>query len=84
MTTETLATAQARAISLDMRMCCALRSAKRRRPTCIPAALRRQVAEEEIAILEANLDDLNPQLIGYIVDWLLPRVRSTSSPLRCR
>ena len=24
--------------------------------------------EEEIAILEANLDDLNPQLIGYIVD----------------
>jgi pyridinium-3,5-bisthiocarboxylic acid mononucleotide nickel chelatase len=25
-------------------------------------------AEEEIAILEANLDDLNPQLIGYIVD----------------
>ncbi len=25
-------------------------------------------AEEEIAVLEANLDDLNPQLIGYIVD----------------
>ncbi len=25
-------------------------------------------SEEEIAILEANLDDLNPQLIGYIVD----------------
>jgi hypothetical protein len=25
-------------------------------------------AEEEIAILEANLDDLNPQVIGYIVD----------------
>ena len=24
--------------------------------------------EEQIAILEANLDDLNPQLIGYIVD----------------
>jgi uncharacterized protein (TIGR00299 family) protein len=24
--------------------------------------------EEEIAILEANLDDLNPQVIGYIVD----------------
>jgi hypothetical protein len=24
--------------------------------------------EQEIAILEANLDDLNPQLIGYIVD----------------
>ena len=28
-------------------------------------------AEEEIAILEANLDDLNPQLIGYIVDQAL-------------
>ena len=27
-----------------------------------------EAAEEEIAILEANLDDLNPQLIGYIVD----------------
>jgi len=26
------------------------------------------LAEEEIAILEANLDDLNPQLVGYIVD----------------
>ncbi len=25
-------------------------------------------AEEEITVLEANLDDLNPQLIGYIVD----------------
>jgi pyridinium-3,5-bisthiocarboxylic acid mononucleotide nickel chelatase len=25
-------------------------------------------AQEEIAVLEANLDDLNPQLIGYIVD----------------
>ncbi len=29
------------------------------------------LAEEEIAILEANLDDLNPQLIGYIVDLAL-------------
>jgi len=29
------------------------------------------VAEEEIAILEANLDDLNPQLIGYIVERAL-------------
>ncbi len=28
-------------------------------------------ASEEIAILEANLDDLNPQLIGYIVDLAL-------------
>jgi pyridinium-3,5-bisthiocarboxylic acid mononucleotide nickel chelatase len=29
------------------------------------------LAEEEITILEANLDDLNPQLIGYIVDLAL-------------
>ena len=29
------------------------------------------LAEEEIAILEANLDDLNPQLIGYIVEQAL-------------
>ena len=28
-------------------------------------------AEEEIVILEANLDDLSPQLIGYIVDLTL-------------
>jgi pyridinium-3,5-bisthiocarboxylic acid mononucleotide nickel chelatase len=27
--------------------------------------------EEEIAILEANLDDLNPQLVGYILDLAL-------------
>jgi uncharacterized protein (DUF111 family) len=29
---------------------------------------RSPAQEEQIAILEANLDDLNPQLIGYIVD----------------
>jgi pyridinium-3,5-bisthiocarboxylic acid mononucleotide nickel chelatase len=29
------------------------------------------IAEEEVAILEANLDDLNPQLIGYIVEKVL-------------
>ncbi len=29
------------------------------------------IGEEEIAILEANLDDLNPQLIGYIVEQVL-------------
>jgi uncharacterized protein (TIGR00299 family) protein len=28
-------------------------------------------AQEEITILEANLDDLNPQLVGYIVDQAL-------------
>ena len=33
------------------------------------------VAEEEIVILEANLDDLNPQLIGYIVDLAYSRLR---------
>jgi len=32
---------------------------------------RASLAEEEIAVLEANLDDLNPQLIGYIVDLAL-------------
>ena len=34
-------------------------------------AAGKDFAEEEIAILEANLDDLNPQLIGYIVDMAL-------------
>jgi len=29
------------------------------------------LVEEEISILEANLDDLNPQLVGYIVDRAL-------------
>jgi pyridinium-3,5-bisthiocarboxylic acid mononucleotide nickel chelatase len=29
------------------------------------------LAEEDIAILEANLDDLNPQLIGYLFDLAL-------------
>ena len=39
----------------------------------MPAALPKAAicAEEEIAILEANLDDLNPQLIGYIVEQAL-------------
>jgi pyridinium-3,5-bisthiocarboxylic acid mononucleotide nickel chelatase len=32
---------------------------------------RASLAAEEIAVLEANLDDLNPQLIGYIVDRAL-------------
>ncbi len=36
-----------------------------------PAVSCASLAEEEIAILEANLDDLNPQLIGYIVDLAL-------------
>jgi hypothetical protein len=29
------------------------------------------IAEEEVAILEANLDDLSPQVIGYLTDQLL-------------
>src|SRR5271169_4443527 len=36
-----------------------------------PAAAGAAPAEEEIAVLEANLDDMNPQLIGYIVDRAL-------------
>jgi pyridinium-3,5-bisthiocarboxylic acid mononucleotide nickel chelatase len=36
-----------------------------------PAAVGGHPAEEEIAVLEANFDDLNPQLIGYIVDLAL-------------
>jgi pyridinium-3,5-bisthiocarboxylic acid mononucleotide nickel chelatase len=34
----------------------------------LSAAAENLGEEEEIAILEANLDDLNPQLIGYIMD----------------
>ncbi|MBV9183260.1 MAG: nickel pincer cofactor biosynthesis protein LarC [Acidobacteria bacterium] len=30
-----------------------------------------QAAEQEITILESNLDDLNPQLFGYVMDRLL-------------
>src|SRR5262249_2019687 len=32
------------------------------------ASVEDHAAEEQIAILEANLDDLNPQLIGYIAE----------------
>ncbi|MGO9516698.1 MAG: nickel pincer cofactor biosynthesis protein LarC [Candidatus Korobacteraceae bacterium] len=35
------------------------------------AATGAHQAEEEIVVLEANLDDLNPQLIGYIVELAL-------------
>ncbi len=34
-------------------------------------SVQKNFSEEEIAILEANLDDLNPQLIGYIVEQAL-------------
>ncbi len=46
-------------------MSCASRSA---RPSTIATTAGNLGEEEEIAILEANLDDLNPQLIGYIMD----------------
>ena len=52
-----------------MPTCCA--SALARRRSSSRQRCRRSLAEEEIAILEANLDDLNPQLIGYIVDLAL-------------
>jgi len=35
------------------------------------AALASKTAQETIAILEANLDDLNPQVFGYVMDRLL-------------
>ena len=38
---------------------------------CHSGAPMRRRYEEEISILEANLDDLNPQLIGYIVELAL-------------
>jgi pyridinium-3,5-bisthiocarboxylic acid mononucleotide nickel chelatase len=34
-------------------------------------ALATEVLQETISILEANLDDLNPQLFGYVMDRLL-------------
>ena len=39
--------------------------------TAVASGTGANLAEEEIVILEANLDDLNPQLIGYIVDLAL-------------
>jgi hypothetical protein len=35
------------------------------------STLAAKTAQETIAILEANLDDLNPQVIGYLLDRLL-------------
>jgi hypothetical protein len=37
----------------------------------VQPALAAQVSEEMIAVLEANLDDLNPQVFGYVMDRLL-------------
>ncbi len=37
---------------------------------------RSRRTEEQIAVLEANLDDMNPQVIGYIVDLALSRGRA--------
>ena len=46
-------------------MWCASRSAKRCRRS------RRRPHQETISVLEANLDDLNPQVFGYVMDRLL-------------
>jgi hypothetical protein len=35
------------------------------------AALAENTSQETISVLEANLDDLNPQVVGYVVDRLL-------------
>ena len=40
--------------------------------------------DEEISVLEANLDDMNPQIYGYFSKKPSPPARSTSSPLRCK
>ena len=53
-------------------MCCACRWASFRKCSLHPSCLRTFASrEEEIAILEANLDDLNPQVIGYVMDTAL-------------
>jgi uncharacterized protein (TIGR00299 family) protein len=37
----------------------------------VSAALAAETASETITVLEANLDDLNPQVFGYVMDRLL-------------
>ena len=37
----------------------------------VPAALAPKTMSENISVLEANLDDLNPQVFGYVMDRLL-------------
>ena len=37
----------------------------------VPTALARKTMSENISVLEANLDDLNPQVFGYVMDRLL-------------
>jgi pyridinium-3,5-bisthiocarboxylic acid mononucleotide nickel chelatase len=36
-----------------------------------PSALAAKTASETVSVLEANLDDLNPQVFGYVMDRLL-------------
>ncbi len=38
---------------------------------CLRQALAKNLSDETISVLEANLDDLNPQILGYVVDRLL-------------
>ncbi len=59
--------ARVRAISADTPTYCASQWASRRTRRCETRAGAGQ-AEERISILEANLDDLSPQLIGYMAD----------------
>jgi uncharacterized protein (TIGR00299 family) protein len=39
--------------------------------TAVVASLAAKTATETITVLEANLDDLNPQVFGYVMDRLL-------------
>ena len=43
-----------------------------------------KINSETITVLEANLDDLNPQVFGYVMDRLWTREHSTFSELPCR
>jgi uncharacterized protein (DUF111 family) len=50
-----------------LRLCVGERSAS----TSIADGVNGRLVEEEVAVLETNFDDLNPQLVGYIVDLAL-------------
>ena len=39
---------------------------------------------DSITVLEANLDDLNPQVFGYVMDRLLEEGPLMCSRCRCR
>ena len=58
-------TAPARVTLTDMRMLCGLPSAKPQ------PELSSDISQETITVIEANIDDLNPQVFGYVMDRLL-------------